>query len=247
MVSYTKKIYFINVNVSWFGYKYSFWDIFLYNAYMHLKTGDSRKIFAIQKNSHTIELDLEQDTEAIFSKFSKQIRQQYKIAENEGLQCYFHQDVDRFVDFFNDFASKKHTFATSRRRIEEVGDNLKISFAEYNGQLLAAHSYLIDKELKIVRHFHSSSKRLDENTDKNLVGRANKFLTVRDILYFKENGYKVFDFGGYAANTTDESLLGINKFKLMFGGTVTPCINYYSFNYWLFKKIANLIGVNSEV
>lgn len=247
MVNYTKKLYFINVNVSWFAYKYKFWDLFSFNARMHLKEYDNKKILGVQRNSHTVELNLEQDTETIFSNFSKQIRQQVKIAENEGIKCSFRNDVDGFVEFFNDFASRKNTFTTSKRRIQELGDNLKISFAEYNGEILAAHSYLIDKELGIVRHYHSSTKRLNDNTDRNLVGRANKYLTVTDILYFKEQGYKVFDFGGYAANTTDESLIGINKFKLLFGGTVVPCINFYSYNYWILKKFANVIGIQSDV
>jgi len=51
--------------------------------------------------------------------------------------------------------------------------------------------------------------------DRNLVGRANKYLTVKNILHFKEEGYKTFDFGGYAKDTSDESLKGINNYKLL--------------------------------
>jgi hypothetical protein len=247
MVSYSKKLYFIRVNISWFACKYRFWDLFSFNARMHLKQFDRGRPIGVPKNSHTVELDLQKNPDDIYSGFAKQIRQQAKIAEGEGIKCYFHNDVDKFVEFFNDFASKKKTFATSRKRIEEYGNNLKLSFAEHNGQIMAAHSYLVDPEMGIVRHVHSSTKRLDEGTDKNLVGRANKFLTVKDIMYFKENGYKTFDFGGYAEGTTDESLIGINKFKLLFGGKVVPCTNYYSFNYWALKKLANLMGAYSDV
>ncbi|MEO7523658.1 MAG: hypothetical protein ABIT58_06150 [Ferruginibacter sp.] len=197
--------------------------------------------------SHTLELDLEQSEEVIFSNFSKQIRQQVKIAEKEGTTCYFHERVDEFADFFNEFAAKKDTFTTSKDKILELGDAIKLSFAEKDGQVLAAHSYLVDEEIGIVRHHHSATKRLDENFDRNLIGRANKYLTVRDILYFKEMGFKIFDFGGYAKDTDDESLKGINNYKLLFGGQLVPCINYYSYNYWLLKKVSKLLGLSGKL
>lgn len=247
MVRYFKKLYFVKVKVSWFSYQFNFWDLFFFTAIMDLKDYKSKKKPGIQMNSHTLELSLKQDREIIFSNFSKQIRQQAKIAELEGMKCYFHTDVNSFVEFFNDFAGRKNTFPTSRQRIKEMGDNLKLSYAEYNGHVLAAHSYLVDKELGIVRHFHSATKRLDETNDRNLVGRANKYLTVHNIVAFKEMGYKVFDFGGYAEGTQDESLLGINKYKLLFGGKVVTCINYYSYTYWILKKIGTLFGMRGEV
>ena len=128
-----------------------------------------------------------------------------------------------------------------------MGENVKLSFAVNNGVLLAAHSYILDKEIGIVRHLHSATKRLDENYDRNLIGRANKYLTVTDIFYFKENGFKTFDFGGFAKDTENESLKGINNFKLQFGGDLVDCINYYSINYWLLKKIAKLVKVSGNV
>ncbi len=247
MVSYKKKLYFINVHISWFGYKYNLWDFFSFNAGMHVKNNQNKKVPGIRADTHTLELDLTQDTESIFAGFAKQIRQQYKISENEGITTYFHSDIDGFVHFFNNFASRKNTFTTSRRRIEEMGDNLKLAYAEHNGEILAAHSYLADEDTGVVRHMHSATKRLDDMTDKNLVGRANKYLTVKDILYFKENGFTTFDFGGYAAETKDESLQGINKFKLLFGGKLVGCKNYYSLPYWASKKIVNSLGLHSEV
>ena len=247
MVRYYKRRHFIKVKISWFGYQYNFWDLFSFNAIMHLKGYENKKAPGIPMNSHTLELSLEKDTEVIFSNFSKQIRQQTKIAEQEGIKCYFHENVNSFVEFFNDFAARKNTYSTSLERVEEMGGNLKLSFAEYNGQVLAAHSYLIDKELGIVRHFHSATKRLDETNDRNLVGRANKYLTVHNIVAFKDSGYKLFDFGGYAEGTQDESLAGINKYKLLFGGKVVPCANYYSYSYWLIKKIGNLFGSRGDV
>lgn len=247
MVTYNKKIFIFNVKESWYTYKHNFWNIFSLNAFLHLKNLDNKRIFAFKKISHTLELDLTNNVETIFANFSKQIRQQIKIAENEGIICYFHQDIEKFVDFFNEFALKKDTFTTSKKNVSALGDSLKLSFAVYNGQIIAAHSYLVDAGLGIARHIHSATKRLDEQYDRNLIGRANKYLTVKDILYFKEGGYKIFDFGGYAKNTEDKSLNGINNYKLLFGGKVVTCLDYYSYHYWLLKRLSKLLGLSGKL
>lgn len=247
MIRYYKKIFIFNVKETWFTHQYQFWDLFSLNVFLHIKNGENKKIHGVQYNSHTLELDLAQDTGVIVANFSKQIRQQVKIAENEGTITYFHNEIDQFVSFFNDFAIKKDTFTINKKKIIALGDSVKLSFAVNNGQILAAHSYLMDEELGIVRHLHSATKRLDEQYDRNLIGRSNKFLTVQDILYFKEKGFKIFDFGGFAKDTADESLKGINNYKLLFGGKVVECMDYYSFNYWLLKKVSRLLGLSGKL
>ncbi|MFT3680274.1 MAG: hypothetical protein QM791_08360 [Ferruginibacter sp.] len=247
MITYTKKNRFFKIHISWFGYKFKLWDIFSFNSCFHIKNYGSVKIPGIRQDSHTIEIDLEQDEETLFNNVSKQIRQQYRISETEGIKTHFSKDIDTFVDFFNDFAKKRGTFTTSRERLLELGDSLELCFAQKDDQVLVAHTYLVDKEAGIVRHHHSATTRLDENIDKNLIGRANKYMLVKNILHYKSQGFKIFDMGGYAANTTDEGLQGINRFKMMFGGKVVPCINFYSYNYWLFKKLSAKLGMSAEV
>lgn len=246
MVSYYKKIYFLKVCESWFSYQFNLKNIFSFNVSYHLKKS-GKWIPAVKVYSHTLELDLQKDIELVFANFSKQVRQQVKVAEKEGTSCYFKNDVEGFVSFFNEFAVKKNTFQTTENRIRDIGENIKLSFAINNGVILAAHSYLVDNEIGIVRHLHSATKRLDENYDRNLIGRANKYLTVTDISYFKEQGFKTFDFGGFAKDTQNESLKGINNYKLQFGGELVRCTNYYSFNYWILKKISKLLNLSGNV
>ncbi len=248
MIRYYKKFYFLKVYENWFQYKYRLADVWGLNVYWNVKKQDRANIPGIKNISHTIELSLEQDAEAITAGFSKQIRQQARIAETEGITCNFdNKDIDTFVPFYNDFARKRNTHLVSHRRIQEIGSGLQLSFALYNGEVLAVHSYLADKETGVVRHHHAATRRLDEQMDKNLIGRANKYLTTRNIMYYKEQGYKVFDFGGYAKDTTDEGLKGINNYKLLFGGKVTESVNYFSYGHWLLKKISKLLGMEGKV
>jgi lipid II:glycine glycyltransferase (peptidoglycan interpeptide bridge formation enzyme) len=245
MIKYYKKISFLNIEEFWFDGKIGFWDLFTFKVIYHLKT--DKKIFAIQEISHTIELDLQNDKQTIFANFSKANRQQVRKAEEEGVVIETCTDIDAFVNFFNDFAVKKGTFQTSKNRILEKRDYLVISFAKFENNIIAAQSYLVDKELKIVRHYQTANKRFENDLNKNFVGQANKYLLVHNLMKFKEEGYNTFDFGGYAANTTNPSLLGINNYKLKFGGQVKECKDYYSLPYWIVKKIGKLLGSSGTV
>jgi hypothetical protein len=241
MLTYQKKISFLKVRENWFTYSFKLSDLFSLNIFFHVKNRNGRKIWGIPNVTHTVELSLEGDLETITTNFSNTIKRDLKKTEKDDIECSFTFDAERFVPFFNEFASIKKIPLTSKRRLDEMKDNLEMSFATLNGEILAAHTYLVDKELGIARLGNSASKRFDENYDNYLVGRANKLLTYKNIIYYKEKGYKVLDFGGY--NTTDESLKGINDFKLSFGGKVIPCYNYSSLGYFVFRKIAQRLGV----
>ena len=247
MVSYYKKIFRFKVQETWFGYQFRTPDIFALNVFMHVKDQHKKKFHVVKNISHTVELNLEQDEQIIFANFSNDVRRKIKKAATDGTICYFKDDIDAFVEFFNDFAIRKNTFTTSREKMLALGDFVAMSFAENNGQIIASHSYLIDKNLGIVRGIHSGTRRLHENADKSLVGRAHKYLVVSDILHFKKMGFKVFDFGGYVKDTHDASMKGINSFKLFFGGKIVTCINYYSYGYWFLKKLSKLIGTSGKL
>jgi hypothetical protein len=133
-------------------------------------------------------------------------------------------------------AQAKNIYTTTVDRINEMKDFFYISYAQLNGEVLVAHSYLIDPKMKIVRLFHSANRRLDTSIDSKLIGKANKCLTFEDIIHFKNLGIETMDFGGYANNTTNKSLKGINDFKLAFGGKVVECNDYDSIFYFIIKR-----------
>ena len=231
MVRFYKKFYFFKVYENWFTYKFRFLDLLTLNSHLHLKNIEQKKVYGVRNDSHTVELNLEQDVDTIYANFRNTVKQEIRKSEKEGVVCDFRQDnIDEFVQFYNDFAHAKKIYPTSKNRIIEMGDSLKMSYATLDGQLLVAHSYLVDEEVGIARLFHSASKRLDETVDRNVIGRANKLLTYKDI-----------DFGGYLDNAQDKSMQGINEFKMSFGGEKVTCINYNSFLYYILKKAADKI------
>ncbi|ULQ54437.1 GNAT family N-acetyltransferase [Flavihumibacter fluvii] len=242
MVRFKKKFLFLNVYENWFHCDPSFIDLILPNAYLHVKNRKDKIIPGFSDITYTVENDLTLDHDTMYAGFQKSLRQQIRQSEEAGIKCYFHDDIDGFVSFFNDFAASKNLPPTSKRRIEEMEGFLKLSYAELDGMVLVAHSTLVDEKNKIVRAFHSASKRLDDSFDKSLIGKANKVLHYRDMTHFKELGYEVYDFGGYTENTEDKALQGINNFKLLFGGQKVACTNYYTVSYYIMRKIGQWIG-----
>ena len=245
MVKYYKKRLFFKIQEFWFDGKMGFWDLFSFKVVLHYKS--DRKLFGIKVITHTLELNLEQEKDAIFLNFSKANRQQIKKAQESGVEIKKSTDVKKFVNFFNDFALKRGTFTTSTQSIIEKKDYLEISFASFEGDIIAAQSFIVDKDENIVRHYQSANKRFEGTLNKNFAAHANKYLLVANIIRFKEEGYKTFDFGGYVVSTTDKGLLGINNYKLQFGGKIVACKDYYSVPFWLLKKLGRLLGIAGTV
>ena len=104
------------------------------------------------------------------------------------------------------------------------------------------HSYIFDKEKKIIRLLHSASfYETDDKKIRNLIGMANRFLHFKDMQYFKEEGFETYDFGGYAYDTPDKHLQNINKFKSSFNGISTLQSNYYTYLLYVALKFRSLI------
>ncbi len=241
MIRFVKKFSGIAVSEIWFADKVSFADSFRLAAYTHVQQ-QAGKILAVKHSSYTVENDTNKPVLEIFNSFSKTVQVEVKQAEKYGIDCSFTDNVSLFAAFYNDFAICRKIDATSERRLQEMQPYLQLTIATHNGQLLAAHSYLTDEVKGIVRLMHAASQRLSPGVDRQLTGRANKLLHYFDMVQFKQKGFTRYDFGGYAKDTTDLGLQGINKFKLSFGGKVTECKNYSSYPYYILKKAAAATG-----
>ena len=77
------------------------------------------------------------------------------------------------------------------------------------------------------------------------MGRANRYLFWHDIIRYKEQGLKLFDFGGWYPGTTDNMRLEINRFKEGFGGRVVReynCEQITSVRGWLLLTVASWLN-----
>lgn len=230
-----KKVYFLKSWQYWFKDEWKLAHFFSFVAFLHIKKRNKKNIWCFQENYFTLEIDLLKDWDTINYNFAKQIRQQTTQAVQEGITYQFHEDIKGFETFFNEFATNKGIFLTSERRLQEMVPYLKLVYAMKDKTILAAHSYIFDKDAGIVRHFHSGTRVADEQFDNKIIGKANKFLTCKCIEHFKNEGFATFDFGGVEYPPVEKITAGIYNYKMLFGGTLVICYNYYTPLYYLLK------------
>jgi len=211
-------------------------DMFRLSVYYQARV-DKKPFGFICKPFHTILNALDIPEQEILKGFTSTVRNEIRRSEKENVQCGLMDSLDEFRRFHNDFATAKGTYLADEGLIDGYKDKLAITCASLDQRVLAAHAYLCDRTAGTVRLLLSSNIRLTERIDANFIGRANKFLHFKDMIHFKENGYLVYDFGGFAHNTNEKQRHGINTFKQSFGGKLVQNTDYQSWLYWLSSRL----------
>lgn len=225
----------------YYSNRMDFSDIFRLAVYYQSEF-DRKPFGFVSKPFYTILNRLDISEEDIFKGFTSTVRNEVRRSERENVQFGFLDNLEEFRSFHNNFASAKGCYLADEGLIEGYKDNLLITCAKLNQKILVAHAYLCDFEAKKVRLLLSSNVRLTEEIDLKFIGRANKYLHYKDFTYFKQQGFLVYDFGGYAYNTTDKQRQGINVFKQAFGGVLVKNSDYQSCIYWCTSRLFYFIA-----
>lgn len=212
--------------------KIDYSDALRFVFYYRIRT-DQNYFGFVKKNYYTIDNVLNKPIKEIFNDYSSTVKNEIRRSEKENVKTGFISSIDEFLKFHNTFASAKGVSKADRELLFAYKSNLLITCASLGEKILCAHAYILDKDAGITRLLFSSSIRFTENANLNSIGRANKYLHYKDMEYFINNGYLIYDFGGYANNTLDKQRDGINKFKLSFGGEIVRYYDYQSFFYWI--------------
>jgi hypothetical protein len=182
--------------------------------------------------------------------YDKTVAYEIKRSIKEFISFEIAYDIDVFISFYNDFALSKGLSQLKRKDIEFFNESLVITCAKKNNNdTIVYHTYLTDESIKRVRLLHSVSKihlLNNDNNERNLIGRANKFLHFKDMEYFNLKGFKLFDFGGYSYGTNDRALQGINKFKDSFGGELIEESIYEAWPKIIIKNIFNKLKIKNN-
>ncbi len=125
-----------------------------------------------------------------------------------------------FICFYIAFCESKGIRHESEAAMRELllryrdAEGLSIHKAVYEGSILVYHTYLVGE--KWARSLHSASLfRTIENLDSHLISSSNRLLHYEDMLYFKQQGYTTYDWGGAGLG---EDVKNITEFKESFGG-----------------------------
>lgn len=170
----------------------------------------------------TSEIDLNLSEDEIFSKFKSRLRNQLRSEENRELSINFIQspstnNIEWFVTNFNSFAEWKGIGKTSVEYLTKLASENKliISNISYNGEVIYSHThYVSGSRARLLHSFSPINEAPNE-----IISHANKYLTFKEIFYFKNIGIQIYDFGGLFHEGQDTTKVeGIIKFKRSFGG-----------------------------
>lgn len=194
---------------------------------------DKLKLGFFRERTYTFLLNLSENEDKILLKMDKKIRYESKRAEKENVKFTIINNKNIFLEEFTRFSKM---MGIPNANIELINqNNIIITGAEYQNQILVMHVYIHDG--KNLRLLHSCSKRLEDIGLNKIIGWSNRFLHLQDILYFKNNNFEVYDFGGCDFRTKKQEILNISRFKKEFGGELIEEINYMTIPYWIFYRL----------
>lgn len=187
----------------------------------------------------TLITDLSQTEDNIFANFLKNTKYEIKRAQRDGVETSFFdsrigkEDLEKLISFYNDFVDTKETLSFKLTK-EWFEPHIKAkafwcTVASYNGKRLVEHIYYGDGDR--IRLWYSASLYRDCDHDiRNMIGRANRLLHWSDMQYFKEAGFKVYDWGGYS---DQGDVAGNGAFKKAFGGSIETGMCFLKPGSWL--------------
>jgi hypothetical protein len=133
--------------------------------------------------------------------------------------------VGAFADYYDEFARSKDLPPIFRPRLEAMARARMLVLSRVqraDEPPLAWHAYASSGLRSILLYSASLFRDLDRKEDRNMVGRANRYLHWQDMLSFRAAGHTAYDLGGIDVDERDPATTRIAAFKKSFGGEVRP-------------------------
>jgi len=241
MLKISYKIKGLTLNECWFSSEVPVDKLSLFLFYCYRDTYVDIKSIGLKKEKkYTLINNLTEEKDKIFSRFKPNVRNQIrKFDKNEEFSySSSYEGKELFLEFYKRFAEAKGLSKVEENSIDKYGVNLFYISGYLDGVLTNMQVYLEDKNSGTVRLLHSISTlyKKGEKHRQAKIGWINCYLHWHTMLYFKEEGFKTFDWGGYT-NDVNSPLAGIDKFKLAFGGEKFVQYDYYTLGYYTLKFI----------
>lgn len=232
------------ITEKWFEKKINILDALNVIAYRQCKVS---RIFPgfVRKISWTKITVLSDKVELIRGRLSKKTQYEIRRAEKAGFRFVDQIPLGEFILFFNCFSRNKGMNVTlNERSLIAYEKNLRATKVTLNDVSVVMHLYLCDFLGRRSRLLYSASLiyEQDSKLSRNMVGYANRYLHFEDMCMFGTNGFIEYDIGGYAKDTKDPQLIGINSFKEEFGGELVEEGNYYSILYIFLNGIKSFFN-----
>jgi hypothetical protein len=181
----------------------------------------------ITRKGQTLVSELTLPINELFLKVQSNTRNKIRKAEKEGVVTKYHSStdilkepeiLDEFIKFHSQFLISKNMKGRcikSQLKAYCEANMLVITVSSYNEENIVFHVYVVDDSIARLLYSASLFRNENESENKSLIGNSNKLLHWYDMCKFKDLGYKIYDWGGYAKV---KELQNINRFKDLFGG-----------------------------
>jgi Acetyltransferase (GNAT) domain len=167
--------------------------------------------------STTSTIDLRPEADAIYQAMDPkscryEIRKAGKLGDRLTVRRNDEPAAEHFLSLFNGLVARRYTKQLSRRRFERYLGTSDVFAAYVDGQPVAAHLVIRDREAARTRLIFSASTRFLEGPLQKLAGPVNRWLHWHELQVYRDEGYAAYDFGGVNPDSS------IGRFKLSFGG-----------------------------
>lgn len=216
----------ISINHVWFSEKKG--DIELKNAFINFVHGVPQNFIlnnGLVRCQYSLITNLTESKEKLYQNIRKNFRYEIRRTnkENVTMRVFSAEDMMQKSDLLQVFANTynqmyadkgmKDTFNMPLVNAYIRNKSILFTIAYYEQEPLVFHSYIVDGLQ--CRFFYSTSPFRAEKELANEIGRMNKALHWHDLIWFKEHGFKKYDWGGI---NNPEVPNGIDNFKFGFGG-----------------------------
>jgi lipid II:glycine glycyltransferase (peptidoglycan interpeptide bridge formation enzyme) len=226
-----KKLKFINLSqaVIWFANEKSashiekalsnFMIVSLKQADKNLSEKFSEYTVKVEPFYTTI-IDLSIDEATLWSKLDKKsTRYEIKKAEKMGVEISLNVQLDDAYELINQFMiNRRLRGAIPYEKWQSILKYADVWCGIYNGNLYVAHVLLKD-DMDRVRLLWSATRDRSSTEVKKIIGAINRYMHWREILYYKNIGVRIYDFGGVNLDKKSPTYT-ITQFKLSFGGDI---------------------------
>jgi hypothetical protein len=168
--------------------------------------------------------DLTVGDEELLGRFGGNCREKIKRADRrDELALETLEDpgarLGEFVACYDAFAAQKGLRRADERWLRGAcaAGQLRLSRVTRHGETLAWNAYVTSGRDVWFQHGVSRFRDVPEE-QRAVVARANRWLHWRSMLWFREQGYARYDWGGLFEHEDTAEQAGINRFKREFGG-----------------------------
>jgi hypothetical protein len=133
--------------------------------------------------------------------------------------------VATFTDYWDQFATSKSLRPIFRPRLYAMADSgmLVISRVSHEGMPpLAWHAYAVASGRALLLYSASHFRSYRDSAERNMIGRANRYLHWHDMLWCRAAGCEWYDMGGINLAGEDPATRRVTEFKLGLGARPQP-------------------------